>query len=207
MKVPLKMKVKYEIIAPIITEFCSNHLNDEYAEVSLLLLEKLCRKRPSPLINGNPNTWACGIVYTIGSANFLFDRTQPLYMRAYELANYFGLSQSTASSKAREINRMLKIHQFDPNWTLPSNLINNPYVWLFENEHGFIFDVRHADRELQEDLYNAGKIPFIPADKDDAIPPEDEIKIEPKRPENTKTQNKNIALDGQTTLCDDLPEG
>ncbi|MCL2513772.1 MAG: DUF6398 domain-containing protein [Oscillospiraceae bacterium] len=146
MDVLKSMQEKYDIIEPIITKFCEKYLNGEYAAVSLRLLEKLCRKRPSPLIKGKPNTWACGIVYAIGSTNFLFDKSTAPYMKASELAEKFGLSQSTAGSKAGEIYKLLNISTFDPDWTLPSLLGDNPFVWMFETSGGFILDARHESR-------------------------------------------------------------
>ena len=165
MKVPKTMLEKYNVVAPLITGFCEEYLNEEYASVSLLMLEKLCRKRPSPLLGGKPNTWACGIVYAVGSVNFLFDKSQTPHMRASVLAEKFGLSQSTAGNKAREINKLLNIGVFEPEWTLPSRIGDNPMTWMFESGNGFIFDARYAPREVQEDLFDAGMIPFIPADR------------------------------------------
>lgn len=53
-------------IADLVDVFCREHLNDEYADLCRSLTEKLARKRPSPLVSGRPNTWASGIVRTIG---------------------------------------------------------------------------------------------------------------------------------------------
>ncbi len=63
------------VIVGMIDQFCRDHLNEEYAALCRKLAEKLARKRPSPLISGKPNTWACGIVRTIGWVNFLDDRS------------------------------------------------------------------------------------------------------------------------------------
>ena len=203
MKVPKSMQEKYDTIASIIIRFCEKNLNEEYASVSLLLLAKLCRKRPSPLIKGNPNTWACGIVYAIGSTNFLFDKSQPLHMRAKELAERFGISQSTAGNKAGEIYKLLNIAPLDPEWTLPSMLGDNPFVWMFETESGFIVDVRHAAREIQEKLFNAGMIPFIPADRKPAELPREEKKVESHKADSPKKKREQIPIEGQLTLIDD----
>ena len=51
--------------------FCKQHVNDDYADLCRKLTAKLGRKRPSPLVSGLPNTWACGIVRAIGWVNFL----------------------------------------------------------------------------------------------------------------------------------------
>ena len=202
MRIPKSMQEKYDEISSIITEFCEKYLNDEYAAVSLLLLEKLCRKRPSPLNRGKPNTWACGIVYAIGSTNFLFDKSQTPYMQATELAEGFGLSRSTAGNKAGEIYKLLNITTFDPEWTLPSKLLENPMVWMFETDRGFIFDARYVPRETQEELYKAGMIPFIPADCEENESPQDDN--EPVKKNPTKRKREPDTIKGQITFDDEI---
>ena len=64
------------VIVGLIDQFCREHLNEEYAGLCRKLAEKLARKRPSPLASGKPQTWACGIVRTIGWVNYLDDRSQ-----------------------------------------------------------------------------------------------------------------------------------
>ena len=59
MKIPVQMQPIYEGISGIIVEYCEKYLND-YRVLCLRLLEKLCRKRPSPLLQGRRNTWAGG---------------------------------------------------------------------------------------------------------------------------------------------------
>jgi hypothetical protein len=56
--------------------FCQAHLNEEYAVLCRLLAEKLAAKRPSPLLRGKLETWACGIIRAVGWVNFLGDRSQ-----------------------------------------------------------------------------------------------------------------------------------
>lgn len=52
--------------------------------------------------------------------------------------------------------------RFDPRWTLPSRLAENPLVWML-SVNGVIVDVRTMPRELQEQAYDLGLIPFVPA--------------------------------------------
>ena len=59
---------------------------------------------------------------------------------------------------------MLKVYPLDPSWTLPSRLDDNPLVWMLQ-VNGFMMDVRHAPREVQEIAFNKGLIPYIPADR------------------------------------------
>jgi len=129
-KVPDIMKVKQEEIGALINKFCDEKLNEEYKEVANGVLVKLCRKRPSPLVNGKANTWACGIIYAVGSHNFLFDKSQKLYMKATDIPDWFGLSKNTASGKANEINKMLKIDNFNTDYIIESLKESHPAFFI-----------------------------------------------------------------------------
>ena len=52
MNIPAQMQPVYEEIAGMIEEYCEKYMNEEYRVLCLRLLEKLCRKRPSPLLKG-----------------------------------------------------------------------------------------------------------------------------------------------------------
>lgn len=152
------------VIRGLIDQFCREHLNEEYAVLCRRMAEKLARKRPSPLLHGSPNAWASGIVRAVGGANFLHDKSQTPYMRSTDIDHYLGTSPSSGAAKLAAIRKMLKVHQLDPNWTLPSRLDDNPMVWMLK-VNGFMMDVRHAPREVQEIAFNKGLIPYIPADR------------------------------------------
>ncbi len=153
-----------QVVLGLIDQFCKEHLNEEYAVLCRKLAEKLGRKRPSPLLHGSPNAWASGIVRAVGGVNFLHDKSQTPYMRATDIDAYFGVSESSGAAKSAAIRKMLTIHPLDPNWSLPSRLEDNPLVWML-NVNGFMMDVRHAPREVQEIAFNKGLIPYIPADR------------------------------------------
>jgi hypothetical protein len=153
-----------QVVIGLIDQFCKEYLNEEYAVLCRKLAEKLGRKRPSPLLHGSPNAWASGIVRAVGGVNFLHDKSQTPYMRATDIDHYLGTSPSSGAAKLAAIRKMLKIHPLDPNWTLPSRLEDNPMVWML-NVNGFMMDVRHAPREVQEIAFNKGLIPYIPADR------------------------------------------
>ncbi|MDR1205791.1 MAG: DUF6398 domain-containing protein [Peptococcaceae bacterium] len=162
--VPKAMSARYAEIAEIIESFCDDQLNDEFKEICLRALAKLCRKRPSPLAAGKARTWACGIVYAIGSNNFIFDRSQPFYMPASDIAGWFGLSKNTAGSKAAEINRLLKLSYVNTEFLLKSNIDNNSMIWYLDI-NGFVADVRDMPRGIQEEAFRKGLIPYIPDDE------------------------------------------
>jgi hypothetical protein len=117
------------------------------------------------LSSGHAKSWACAIAYTVGSVNFLFDKSQTPYLRADELCAWFGLSKSTGGNKSSQIKQILKIGLMDAQWTLPSRMENNPVVWLVMVDD-LIVDARRLPRPLQEEAYRKGLIPYIPGEKD-----------------------------------------
>lgn len=152
------------VITEKIDRFCREHLNEEYAVLCRELAEKLARKRPSPLLRGSPDVWASGIVRTIGWVNFLSDPSQTPHLRLSDIDAWFGVSESSGAAKLAAIRKMLKIQRFDPNWTLPSRLEDNPLVWML-NVNGLLMDIRAAPREAQVVAFQKGLIPYIPADR------------------------------------------
>ncbi len=162
--VPKGMSEKYKKIVGLTNNFCEQNLNQEYAQLIRFATAALCRKRPSPLLKGNEKSWACGITHAMGMTNFLFDKTQTPYISATNLYKKFGVGQSTGQGKSKAVRDALKINPFDPNWTLPSKLDDNPLVWML-SVNGLLTDVRHMPREVQEIAFEKGLIPYIPDDK------------------------------------------
>jgi hypothetical protein len=152
-RVPAALQGKYDEIVELTDRCYQQHLNEEY--------RALCRKRPSPIATGKTNTWACGIVYSLGRVNFLFDKSQTPHIRADELCQHFGLSPKTGSAKSTAIMELLKSGQADPNWTLPSRMAANPVAWLIQ-VNGLIVDARHMPRDIQEEAFRLGLIPYLP---------------------------------------------
>jgi hypothetical protein len=168
-----------KVIVGMIDQFCRENLNEEYADLCRRLTEKLARKRPTPLVGGKPNTWACGIVRTIGWVNFLDDRSQKPHMKLTAIDKAFGVGESTGQGKSMLIRKMLKIRPMDPAWSLRSRMDQNPMAWMIQ-VNGFLVDARFLKREIQEEALRKGLIPYIPErpqplkDDDD----HDEIEVE-----------------------------
>src|SRR5438270_12350301 len=148
-------------IAGLVDAFCKEHLNGEYADLCRKLAEKLARKRPSPLVSGKPNTWATGIVRTIGWVNFLDDKSQSPLMKLTAIDKAFGVGESTGQGKSMLIRKMLKIRPMDPAWSLRSRMDENPMAWMIQM-NGFLVDARILKREFQEVALRKGLIPYIP---------------------------------------------
>ncbi len=163
-KVPKNMCERYDAIIALTDEVCLKYLDEGYARLSRKLAAALARKRPSPLATGKVNSWACGIVYALGFVNFLSDKTQKPYMKMEDLCALFGVSQATGAAKSKVIRDALNLTQLDPRWTHPSLMDENPLIW-FLSINGIMIDARTAPREIQEQLFQRGYIPYIPADK------------------------------------------
>ncbi len=160
-RVPGSMKAAYEAVVQLTDAFCRDHLTDEYAALCRRLAANLSRKRPSPLSRGDAKSWACGIVYALGRVNFLFDRAQTPHVSQGELVRLFAVSSSTASSRGRFIFKLLDMVPFDPRWSLPSKLGDNPLAWFVE-VNGLVVDARDLPRVLQEEVHRRGLIPYVP---------------------------------------------
>ena len=163
-RIPKPMQATFDAIVALTDAFCHAHLDGEYTQLARQATAALCRKRPSPLATGHLKTWACGIVYALGSANFLFDKSQTPTMRATELCARFGVSQSTGSAKAKMVRDALGMGQMDPQWYRPSKMEDNPLAWMIM-VNGFAVDVRQMPRDVQEMAYEKGLIPSIPGEK------------------------------------------
>ncbi len=162
-QVPKDMQARFDDITQLTDAFSQAYLNDEYASLCRQLTATLCRKRPSPLSQGKTATWACGIIHALGTVNFLFDASQTPHVTVSQIASFFGLSSSTMQAKSKQIRDLLDMYQFDPEWTLPSMVDQNPLIWMLE-VNGFIIDVRHAPRAIQEEAFRKGLIPYIPTE-------------------------------------------
>jgi len=154
----------HEKIVELTDAFCQEHLDAEYGALCRKLVGVLARKRPSPLTNGKPESWASGIVRVVGWVNFLGDPSQPHYMRMTDIDEGIGVSEATGAAKAKAIRDLIKTGPLDPEWTLPSRMEENPIAWMIQ-VNDLIVDARHLPRKLQEEAFRKGLIPYIPADR------------------------------------------
>ena len=165
-RVPVKMRAKFEDIVALTDEFCQERLNEEYRQVVREATAALCRKRPSPLVRGRIDIWACGIVLAVGSVNFLYDRSQDPHLSSAEICDGFGVKNSTASNKSRVIRDELGMRPLELDWCLPSLLDRHPLAWLIE-VNGLLVDARYVPKEVQEIAFEKGFIPYVPGEKQD----------------------------------------
>ena len=161
--VPKPLQPTYDAVVALTDAFCRDYLTDEYRDLAREMAAALSRKRPSPLVSGQPRTWACGIIHVLGQLNFLSDKASQPHMTMAEVCAAFGVGQSTASAKGRVISDALHTNRMDPIWMLRSIVDQNPLVWMAE-VNGMLVDVREMPREVQVIAYEKGLIPYVPAD-------------------------------------------
>jgi hypothetical protein len=167
LKVPAALQAKVTSLLASIDGFCSSHLNAEYRELIHTALAALARKRPSPLLGGREPSWCAGVVHAIGSANFLFDKSQTPHCKPTLIYTHFGVSAGTGQAHSKKVRDLLRIAPFSPGWTLPSRLDDSPMAWMLEVD-GFIRDVRSLPLEIQIEACAKGLIPYVPALRDQA---------------------------------------
>ena len=146
-------------ILDIISQVCFEHLDEEYAVLCARLVGKLLRKRPSPLLRGQPRIWAAGVVYTVAANNFLFDATQTPHLPAAALGEALGVSLPTMQQKAKQICQLVGLRSpMDPGYCRQELINDHPTAWLVQID-GLILDARTLPADLQRQACRLGLIP------------------------------------------------
>ncbi len=117
--------------------FCREHLDEEYEQLVVKMIEKVGRKRAVPFMSGKLEVWAAGIVHALGTINFLFDKSTHPYVSVHDICAYFGTAQSTTSQKSKAIRDMFKLGYFDNEFSTSSLQERSPFNNLV-SINGFI---------------------------------------------------------------------
>ena len=152
--IPAQSRPAYDAIVSLIDRFCQANLTPEYQKMCRELAAVLARKRPSPLLRGKPEVWACAVIRVIGWVNFLDGRSEKPHMKMKLTAidKVFGVAESTAQGKAKAIREMLKIRSFDADWTLPSRLHRLPKPLTIPMYAGLLVVHRDIDETEEEEV-------------------------------------------------------
>jgi uncharacterized protein DUF6398 len=160
LRVPSTARPATAAVLAITDAFSAEHLDPEYAELCRDLVGRLARKRTSPLTRGRTEIRAAGVIYAIGSLNFLFDRSQQPHMTADQLAAALGVAKTTMANKAALIRKQLGLGWFEPELMRHGILEQNPMAWLVA-VNGSIVDARSLPAELQDEARRRGLIPDL----------------------------------------------
>jgi hypothetical protein len=160
LKVPPALRPDVEQIVALTDGFCAEHLDAEYARLCARLVAKLSRKRPSPLLHGDLRIWAAATIYTVGSVNFLFDRSQPLHLTGDDLSDLTGVPKSTMANKAMQIRGLLGLGRLDLEFCRHDLIERHPSAWYVQLD-GLIVDARMLPATLQDECRRRGLIPDL----------------------------------------------
>jgi hypothetical protein len=159
-QVPDESRGRFAEVVALTDRFCAAHLDTEYRDLCRDMAAVLCREG-CPLASGKAAGWAAGIVYSVAWVNFLGDPSQPHHMKAEDMARAIGVSMATLMNRAKVIRQGLDLHRMDPRWSTKGMLERNPLVWMVA-VNGLPYDIRQAPRQVQEEAYRRGLIPFVP---------------------------------------------
>lgn len=164
---------RFLAIVTLTDAYCVRELKPlgvEYRDLCRVMAASLCGPR-SPVVatKTTPEGWAAAVVAAVGFVNFLGDKETPPTKTMAQVAAGFGVSESELAAKSVKVRRMLDLGQFDPEWTLPSLLDRNPFVWMLETTTGMVVDVRRLPRAEQVKAFELGLIPYVPADREAGV--------------------------------------
>jgi hypothetical protein len=117
---PRELQWRFVTITERTDAFSQEYLTDEFADLCRQLTMALGQKDPSPLAQSKATTWACSIIYTLGTVNLLFDASQTPHISVSLLEDYFDLSLRTMRAKSKLISDLLGLYPLAPEWTLMS---------------------------------------------------------------------------------------
>ena len=149
-----EIKEKETKLLEITGAFCSQKLHEEYFGLCEKLIKKMGRKRDVPFQRGKLEIWAAAVVYSIGSINFLFDKSSQPYMTSAQISEYFETKNTTVSNKAREIKDMFNLGYFNPEFSLQSMIDSNPFNKMVMVD-GFIVSLSTLPDDMQQKVREA----------------------------------------------------
>lgn len=145
----------------LIIPFCATHLDQEYQALCEKLIHTMAQTTPAPFVSGRMEIWAAAIVYTLGSINFLFDKSFQPYLNPDDITHAFGVSKSTLRQKARKIREQFHLNYWDLEFStkrmLKQRIEIQPYLKHLKN-----FGIGKNSRKSNEAtlaalyLYNMG---------------------------------------------------
>ena len=159
-RVPEALRPVVEEIIGFTDAFCAEHLDAEYGELCRKVVAKLARKRPSPLLRGDSRIWAGGVIYAVGSINFLFDKSQTPHLSGDDLSRLTGIAKSTLGNKAKAVRDALKLNQLSTEFWRRELIESSALPWMIM-VNGLIVDARMMPPEIQDEARRRGLIPDL----------------------------------------------
>lgn len=206
--IPEEIEQVFSEVVELLNEFCQKRLNDDYLELCLemavfLYASGLAGTREKPA------GWASGIVHALGWVNCLYDPTMSPHITSREIAEEFGVSQGTMTAKSKKVRDGLEMVPLDPDWCISVEPEENPMVWMVDIG-GLMMDIRYAPRQMQEEAYRMGLIPFVPSDKQEPEPESGTgtkiIEFPSRQGEASRSKSQRTPKDEELSLFEGLKE-
>src|SRR5699024_1650120 len=144
-----KIKERENMILELTNSFCSQKLDEDYRQLCEKLVKKMGRKHEVPFKRGQLDIWAAGVVYAIGSINFLFDKSFEPHATPNDINDFFGTNKSTVSGKARTIKKMFNLGHFDSEFSTGEMQSSNPMSQMVMVD-GFMVPLDSLPEEYQQ---------------------------------------------------------
>jgi Domain of unknown function (DUF6398) len=103
LSVPNRLKPPFDAVVGITDAVCRTHLPRSAARSRENWRAALARKRPSPLVQGRPDTSACGVTHTICTVNFLFDPSSFVHRQKW-WSVFTAFQRASAAQRPRVVN-------------------------------------------------------------------------------------------------------
>ncbi len=136
LKVPKALRPRAAEIMTLTDQFAAAHLDQDYVPIVRRLLAALARKRPSPLLQGEPPEWAAAALSVVLSLNLVFDPDRhPLFSEG-RLLRHFGVSADRAMELGQlsESTSLTPLDLILPRYEQPFEDLS---LWLMDVEAGF----------------------------------------------------------------------
>ena len=134
--------------------FCLEYLNQEYMILCGKLIKKLARKREVPFKRGKLEIWAAAVIYTIGSINFLFDKSSEPYISSDLINQSFNTKKTTVSAKASKLKKLFDLWYFSPDFSTKEMEKSSPFNNMVMVD-GIIVPMSNLPEETQQMIRQA----------------------------------------------------
>src|SRR5210317_2193233 len=100
-------------IKSLFTSYCKKHLNNDYLSLCNKVFEDLLKEDEHIFKRGKAEIWAASVVWSVGSINFLGDKSFEPYATLADVCSFFNANTSTVGQKASKIKDLLDISIWD----------------------------------------------------------------------------------------------
>jgi len=151
------MDEKSVVIKSLFTDYAKRYLNQDYLTLCANVFEDLLDQDETIFIRGKAEIWAASIVWSVGSLNFLGDKSFEPYATLADVCSFFNANTSTIGQKASKIKDLLDISIWSSEYRLPDSSIGNFVDNLVMTEDGFIVTKDMLDDDEGEEKFQVAE--------------------------------------------------